>query len=38
MRGSITENGLDDKVCQQIDLGMVQEVIPLEFITDLLET
>jgi hypothetical protein len=38
MRLTIPENGLDDKVCHQIDLGMVQEVIPLSLIEELLET
>ena len=38
MRATIAENGLDDKVCQHIDLGMVQEVIPPELIVELLET
>lgn len=38
MRASIAENGLDDKVCQQIDLGMVQEVIAPGLIVELLET
>lgn len=38
MRASIAENGLDGKVCQQIDLGMVQEVIPPGLIEEVLET
>lgn len=38
MSATIAENGLDDKVCQQIDVGMVQEVIPPELIAELLET
>ena len=38
MRLSIPENGWDDKVCHQIDLGMLQEVIPLSLIEELLET
>jgi len=37
MRASIAENGLDDKVCHQIDLGMVQEVIPPGLIEELLD-
>src|SRR5260370_3145921 len=35
---SITENGLQDKVCHQIDLGLLQEVIPPSMIEELLET
>jgi hypothetical protein len=38
MRLTIPENGLDDKVCQQIDMGMVQEVIPPSMIEEILET
>jgi len=38
MRATIAETGLDDKVCQHIDVGMVQEVIPPELIAELLET
>src|SRR5437763_13865754 len=38
MRLTIPENGLDDKVCHQIDLGMVQEVVPPSMIEELLET
>jgi hypothetical protein len=38
MRLTILENGWDDKVCHQIDMGMLQEVIPLSFIEELLET
>ena len=38
MRGSIAETDVDDKVCQQIDVGMLQEVIPPELIIELLET
>ena len=38
MKLTIPENGVDDKVCQQIDLGMLQEVIPLSLIEELLET
>ena len=38
MRLTIPENGGDDKVCHQIDMGMLQEVIPLSFIEELLET
>lgn len=38
MRVTRAENGLDDKVCQQIDLGMVQEVIPPGLIEELLDT
>jgi hypothetical protein len=32
------ENGLQDKVCHQMDLGLLQEVIPASLIEDLLET
>jgi hypothetical protein len=35
---SITENGLEDKVCHQIDMGLLQEVIPQSMIEELLET
>ena len=35
---SIAENGLQDKVCQQIDMGLLQEVIPPSLIEELLET
>ena len=35
---SITENELQDKVCHQIDLGLLQEVIPPSMIEELLET
>jgi len=38
MRLTIPENGLDDKVCHQIDLGMVQEVIEPRLIEELLDT
>lgn len=38
MRLTIPENGCDDKVCHQIDLGMLQEVIPLSLLEELLET
>ena len=38
MRASIAEDGLDDKVCQQIELGMVQEVIAPGLIEELLES
>ncbi len=38
MRLTIPENGCDDKVCHQIDLGMLQEVIPLSVLEELLET
>jgi|SRR5437667_1736018 len=38
MRLTIPEDGLEDKVCHQIDLGMVQEVIPSTMIEELLET
>src|SRR5436305_1368190 len=35
---SIAENGLPDKVCHQIDMGLLQEVIPASTIEELLET
>ncbi len=38
LRLTIPENGWDDKVCHQIDMGMVQEVIPPSLIEELLET
>jgi hypothetical protein len=38
MRLTIPENGGDDKVCHQIDMGMLQEVIPPSLIEELLET
>jgi hypothetical protein len=36
MRLTIPENGLDDKVCHQIDLGMVQEVIKPHMLEEIL--
>lgn len=38
MIDTIPENGLADKVCQQIDRGLLQEVIPPSLIEELLET
>jgi Transposase DDE domain/Insertion element 4 transposase N-terminal len=38
MIDTIPENGLGDKVCQQIDMGLLQEVIPPSLIEELLET
>ncbi len=38
MISSITENELPDKVCHQMDLGLLQEVIPPCLIEELLET
>src|SRR5215469_12848454 len=38
MRLTIPENGLDDKVCHQIDLGMVQEVVKPRLLEELLNT
>jgi hypothetical protein len=38
MRETIAENGLQDKVCHQIDMGLLQEVIPPRLIEELLET
>ncbi len=35
---TIAENGLQDKVCHQMDMGMLQEVIPPSLIEELLET
>jgi len=35
---TIAENGLPDKVCHQIDMGLLQEVIPQHLIEELLET
>jgi hypothetical protein len=38
MRVTIPEKGLDDKVCQHLDAGMVQEVLPRPLIEELLDT
>jgi hypothetical protein len=38
MGETIAENGWQDKVCHQIDLGLLQEVIPPCLIEELLET
>jgi hypothetical protein len=38
MIDTILKNGLEGKVCQQIDMGMLQEVIPASQIEDLLDT
>jgi hypothetical protein len=38
MRETIQENGLQDKICHQIDMGLLQEVIPPSMIEELLET
>src|SRR5437660_8297203 len=38
MIGTIPENGLEDKVCDQIDMGLLQEVIPPSLIEELLDT
>src|SRR5205807_6275094 len=38
MGETIAENGLQDKVCHQIDMGLLQEVIPPSMIEELLET
>jgi len=35
---TITETALESKVCQQIDMGLLQEVIPPAMIEELLET
>ncbi len=38
MRVTIPENGLEDKVCHQIEMGLLQEVIPPSLIEELLDT
>ena len=38
MIDTILKNGQDGKVCQQIDMGMLQEVIPTSQIEELLDT
>jgi hypothetical protein len=38
MRETIAETALESKVCHQIDLGLLQEVIPPSMIEELLET
>ena len=38
MRDTILEKGLQDKVCHQIDMGLLEEVIPPRMIEELLET
>ena len=38
MGETIAENGWQDKVCHQIDMGLLQEVIPPCLIEELLET
>jgi hypothetical protein len=38
MKDTILENGLQDKVCHQIDMGLLEEVIPPSMIEELLET
>jgi hypothetical protein len=35
---TIPENGLEDKVCQHLSLGLLQEVLPLKQIEELLQT
>src|SRR5262245_36581932 len=35
---TIAENGLAGKVCHQMDMGLLQEVIPASLIEELLET
>jgi Insertion element 4 transposase N-terminal/Transposase DDE domain len=35
---TLPENGLEDKVCHQIDMGLLQEVLPPRMIEELLET
>ncbi len=38
MIATIPENGLQDKVCQHLSLGLLQEVLPISQIEELLET
>ncbi len=38
MIATIPENGLQDKVCQHLSLGLLQEVLPVSQIEELLET
>lgn len=38
MISTIPENGLQDKVCQHVSLGLLQEVLPIKQIEELLET
>ena len=38
MIDTIPEKGLEGKVCQQIDMGMLQEVIPPSILEELLDT
>ncbi len=35
---TIPENGLEDKVCQHLSLGLLQEILPVSQIEELLET
>src|SRR5258708_12774668 len=35
---TISENGLQDKVCQHLSLGLLQDVLPVSQIEELLET
>ena len=38
MIATIPENGLQDKVCQHLSLGLLQDVLPVSQIEELLET
>jgi hypothetical protein len=38
MISTILENGWDDKVCQHVNLGLLQEVLPVTHIEELLDT
>jgi hypothetical protein len=38
MRDTVCQEGCDNKVCHYIDLGLLQEVIPLSLIEELLDT
>src|SRR5712691_7055191 len=38
MIATIPENGLQDKVCQHLSLGLLQEILPVSQIEELLET
>ena len=38
MIATIPENGLEDKVCQHVSLGLLQDILPVSQIEELLET
>jgi Insertion element 4 transposase N-terminal/Transposase DDE domain len=38
MISTIPENGLESKVCQQLELGLLQEVLPVSQVEELLDT